>query len=99
MTIQCYENDMDEQMLEDLRPRFVIMYDPDPAFVRRLEVYRALHPDIQVRVYFVIYENSIEEQNYLSLIRKEKEAFERLIREKSASIPFFLESYYGMIMK
>ena len=42
-----------------------------------------MHPELDVRVYFMIYENSVEEQNYLSLIRKEKEAFERLIREKS----------------
>ena len=33
-----------------------------------------------------MYENSIEEQKYLSLIRKEKDAFEKLIREKSVSI-------------
>ena len=34
----------------------------------------------------MMYENSIEEQKYLSAIRKEKEAFEKLIREKSVSI-------------
>ena len=45
-----------------------------------------MHPELDVRVYFMIYENSVEEQNYLSLIRKEKEAFERLIREKSVYI-------------
>ncbi|ORY94875.1 hypothetical protein BCR43DRAFT_442549 [Syncephalastrum racemosum] len=81
--IQQYDGDLDEQRLEDFQPRFIIMYDPDPAFVRRVEVYRALHPELHVRVYFMLYDNSVEEQNYLSLIRKEKEAFERLIREKS----------------
>ncbi|KAI8092898.1 uncharacterized protein BX664DRAFT_261045 [Halteromyces radiatus] len=83
VTIQCYENDTDEQILEDYKPRYIIMYDPDPAFVRRVEMYRALNPSLQVRVYFMIYDNSVEEQKYLSLIRKEKEAFEKLIREKS----------------
>lgn len=38
VTIQCYEDDMDEQVLEDIEPRFIVMYDPDPAFVRRVEV-------------------------------------------------------------
>lgn len=33
----------------------------------------------------MLYENSVEEQNYLSMIRKEKDAFEKLIREKSVS--------------
>jgi len=31
----------------------------------------------------LIYDNSIEEQRYLSQIRREKYAFERLIKEKS----------------
>ncbi|CAO3594824.1 unnamed protein product [Absidia cylindrospora] len=83
VTIQCYESDVVEQVLEDLWPRYVIMYDPDPAFIRRVEVYRAMNPSLQVRVYFMVYDNSVEEQKYLSLIRKEKEAFEKLIREKS----------------
>ncbi|KAG2226446.1 hypothetical protein INT45_000614 [Circinella minor] len=83
ISVQTYDNDVDEELLEDLQPRFIIMYDPNPAFIRRVEVYRAMHPELDVRVYFMIYENSVEEQNYLSLIRKEKEAFERLIREKS----------------
>lgn len=36
--IQQYDGDLDEQRLEDFQPRFIIMYDPDPAFVRRVEV-------------------------------------------------------------
>jgi len=34
----------------------------------------------------LIYDNSIEEQRYLSQIRREKHAFETLIREKSVNI-------------
>ncbi|KAG1143281.1 hypothetical protein G6F37_006756 [Rhizopus arrhizus] len=83
LTIQCYEDDLHEQILEDTQPRFIIMYDPSPAFVRQVEVYRAKHPTVQIRVYFMLYENSVEEQNYLSLIKKEKESFEKLIHEKS----------------
>lgn len=85
ISIQCYEDDLNEQTLQDTAPRFIILFDPNPAFVRQIEVYRALHPSIQIRVYFMLYENSVEEQNYLSLIRKEKEAFEKLIHEKSVS--------------
>ena len=33
--------------------------------------------------YFMIYANSAEEQKYLSSIRRERESFERLIRERS----------------
>lgn len=36
--IRAFEGDEDDRILEELRPRYVIIYDPDPAFVRRLEV-------------------------------------------------------------
>lgn len=85
VTIQCYDSDTNEQTLQDTQPRFIVMFDPNPAFVRQIEVYRASHPSIQIRVYFMMYENSVEEQSYLSSIRKEKESFEKLIREKSVS--------------
>lgn len=89
IAIQCYDDDLNEQILQDTEPRFIIMFDPNPAFVRQIEVYRALHPSVQIRVYFMLYENSVEEQNYLSLIRKEKTSFEKLIHEKSASVLSF----------
>jgi DNA excision repair protein ERCC-4 len=88
-TVQCYDNDINEQTLQDTQPRFIIMFDPNPSFVRQIEVYRASHPSIQMRVYFMMYENSVEEQSYLSLIRKEKESFEKLIHEKSVSLMYF----------
>ena len=36
--VRPYGGDDDELVLAELRPRFVVMYDPDPAFVRRIEV-------------------------------------------------------------
>jgi len=38
VVVHPYDGDNDEHLLEELRPRFVIMYDPDAAFVRRVEV-------------------------------------------------------------
>ncbi|CAO3681836.1 unnamed protein product [Umbelopsis vinacea] len=83
ITVRQYVGEDDTSLLEQMQPKFIIMYDPDPAFVRRVEVYRSSHPGKEVRVYFMIYDNSVEEQRYLSSIRQEKEAFEKLIREKS----------------
>ncbi|KAJ9122541.1 hypothetical protein QFC22_001970 [Naganishia vaughanmartiniae] len=84
--VRPYGGDDDELVLAELRPRFVVMYDPDPAFVRRIEVYRSSNPGLGVRVYFLMYADSVEEQRYLSGLRREKAAFERLIREKSNMI-------------
>ncbi|KAI5452177.1 DNA repair protein RAD16 [Naganishia albida] len=84
--VRPYGGDDDELVLAELRPRFVVMYDPDPAFVRRIEVYKCSNPGLGVRVYFMMYSDSVEEQRYLSGLRREKNAFERLIREKSNMI-------------
>ena len=82
VVVHPYDGDMDEHVLEEVRPRYVIMYEPDAAFIRRVEVYRSSHNDRNVRVYFMYYGGSVEEQRYLSAVRREKDAFTRLIKEK-----------------
>jgi DNA excision repair protein ERCC-4 len=83
VVIHAFDGDMDEHILEEVKPRYIIMYEPDVAFVRRIEVYRSSHNDRNVRVYFLSYKDSVEEQRYLSSVRREKDAFSRLIKEKS----------------
>lgn len=80
--IHPYEGDMDEHVLEETKPRYVIMYEPDAAFIRRIEVYRSSHTDRTVKVFFMYYGGSVEEQRYLSAVRREKDSFTRLIRER-----------------
>jgi hypothetical protein len=41
---------------------------------------------MNIRVYFLLYGSSAEEQRYLSSIRREKEAFEKLIRERAVGV-------------
>ena len=84
VVVHAYEGDQDEHVLEELRPRYVIMYEPDAAFIRRVEVYRSSHNDRAVRVYFVYYGGSVEEQRYLASVRREKDAFARLIKERAS---------------
>ncbi|KAJ3393187.1 hypothetical protein HDU84_002535 [Entophlyctis sp. JEL0112] len=76
--------DDDSRILEEVDPAAVIMYDVDMAFIRRLEVWHAQNKALRaLHVYFMIYNNSTEEQKYLTSLRKEKEAFEKLIQEKA----------------
>jgi DNA excision repair protein ERCC-4 len=79
--VHPYDGDMDDHLLEEIKPRYVIMYEPEAAFIRRIEVYRSSHSR-QVRVYFLYYGASVEEQRYLSAVRREKDAFTKLIRER-----------------
>ena len=88
VVIHPYDGDQDEHVLEEVRPRYVIMYEPDAAFIRRVEVYRSSHENRNIRVYFMYYGGSVEEQRYLSAVRKEKDAFTRLIKERAVSASF-----------
>ena len=79
-----YSGDEDDQLLEEVKPKYIVMYSPNPDFIRRVEMYRSSHTDRTVRVYLVYYGGSVEEQRYLSAIRREKDAFTKLIRERGS---------------
>ncbi|KAF5023509.1 hypothetical protein F66182_4460 [Fusarium sp. NRRL 66182] len=84
VVVHAYDGDQDEHVLEEFKPRYIIMYEPDAAFIRRVEVYRSSHNDRNVRVYFMYYGGSVEEQKYLSSVRREKDAFTKLIKERAS---------------
>lgn len=84
VVIHAYDGDQDEHVLEEVKPRYIIMYEPDASFIRRVEVYRSSHNDRNVRVYFLYYSGSVEEQRYLSMVRREKDAFTKLIKERAS---------------
>ncbi|KAG9258680.1 MUS38-like protein [Emericellopsis atlantica] len=83
VVVHAYDGDQDEHVLEEIKPRYIIMYEPDAAFIRRVEVYRSSHNDRNVRVYFMYYGGSVEEQRYLSTVRREKDAFTKVIKERA----------------
>ncbi|KAF6772721.1 hypothetical protein AHF37_08635 [Paragonimus kellicotti] len=81
-------------VLDSLQPRYVILYEPRVAWVRELEVHNArrhaaaaaddVSSSLQpLDIFFMLYENSVEEQRYLTHLRREKEAFESLIHLSS----------------
>jgi hypothetical protein len=49
------------------------------------QVYQSSHLEFQLRVYFLMYGGSVEEQAFLTSLRREKEAFDFLIKEKAVS--------------
>uniref|UniRef100_UPI0037E92C77 DNA repair endonuclease XPF n=1 Tax=Semicossyphus pulcher TaxID=241346 RepID=UPI0037E92C77 len=74
------------RVLHEVEPNFVVLYDAELSFVRQLEIYKASRPGKHLRVYFLIYGGSTEEQKYLTTLSKEKGAFEHLIREKATMV-------------
>ncbi|KAJ7624883.1 hypothetical protein FB45DRAFT_1086972 [Roridomyces roridus] len=88
--VRPYSDDTDDRMLAEIQPRFIVMYEPNMDFIRRIEVYRSSNPGLNVRVYHMVYGNSCEEHKYLAGIRKEKDAFQRLIKERGTMLlPIF----------
>ncbi|KAJ2056197.1 DNA repair protein RAD16 [Coemansia sp. S146] len=75
----------DTDFLTLLQPTHIILYDPDPAFIRQVEMYQAQGHALH-QVYFMVYDNSIEEQRYLSAIRRERESFETLIHQNASLV-------------
>ena len=61
-------------VLATLCPSFVVVYDPDAAFIREVEVHKARRPGAPLRVYFLVHDTSLEEQRYLSAVRHETES-------------------------
>lgn len=81
--IERFCNINDEYFLQELRPSHIILYEPDLAFIRRVEIYRATYDSIFPKVFFMYYGESVEEQSHLTAIKREKDAFTKLIKENA----------------
>ncbi|KAI0292750.1 hypothetical protein BC826DRAFT_1092024 [Russula brevipes] len=86
VVVRAYADDGDDRLLAELQPRFIVMYEPNQDFIRRIEVYKASNLGLGVRVYFMVYQMTAEEHKYLASLRKEKDAFERLIRNAGSRV-------------
>lgn len=81
--IETFSNINDESLLQEIRPSHIVMYEPDLAFIRRVEIYRATYSGTLPKVFFMYYGGSVEEQSHLTAIKREKDAFAKLIKENS----------------
>ncbi|KAK0178142.1 hypothetical protein PV328_002119 [Microctonus aethiopoides] len=72
--------------LYDTMPGYVIMYGADISSIRQLEVYQNNNPSISLKIFFLIYGGSVEEQGYLTALRREKDAFDKLINTKTKMV-------------
>ena len=74
--------------LETIKPSFIILYEPEVSMIRKIEVFKAKNSGFPLRIYFMMYEGSIEEETYRNSIEKEVENYKKLIDKNSTlSIP------------
>lgn len=89
--VRQYQGALDENLLYEVRPSRVVLYEPDPAFVRRLELYRAIYSPPKFKPFFLYYRESVEEARFLYQVRHEKDTFTSLI-DKKAKLPVILDT-------
>lgn len=75
-----------QRTLTEHTPNNIVLYVADIGSVRQLELYQNNNPSIHLKVYFLIYGGSVEEQEYLTSLRREKEAFHSLINTKTTMV-------------
>ena len=46
--VRPYSDDSDDQVLHEVKPRFIVMYEPNLEFIRRIEVRRHVKHDHSV---------------------------------------------------
>jgi DNA excision repair protein ERCC-4 len=103
--VHCYslvEGDQSHLLLQDIRPKYIVFYDTDVAFIRAVEIYAALSSNNQengmvsnidpIRVYFLMFEASAEEKTYKKTLEREQNSFERLINHKKTMTVPILQS-------
>ena len=84
---------VDSEALKMLNPHSIILYTPDLEILRTIELYKLNDNSNEkyhekLKVFFFMYSDSIEEQKYLTQVRREKEAFEKLIQTKANMVPY-----------
>lgn len=75
-----------ERTLNEMDPSYVIMYHSSVTAIRQIEVYEARKHRVQsqrLKVFFLVHAQTVEEQSYLTALRREKQAFELIIDTKS----------------
>lgn len=77
-----------EKTLDEIDPAYVVMYHTSVSAVRQIEVFEARKkrsPADRLKVFFLVHAQTVEEQSYLTSLRREKQAFELIIDTKSVS--------------
>lgn len=76
------------EALESLAPAYVVLYQVNVTVIRQLEIYEArkTENDVRTKIFFLVHAGSVEEQSYLTSLRREKQAFEHLIETKTRMV-------------
>lgn len=77
------------QTLEEMIPDYVILYNTNITAIRQIEIFEARlqrHPKRRLKVFVLIHSKTVEEQSFLTSLRREKQAFELVIETKRTMV-------------
>lgn len=77
------------QTLNDMQPDYVILFNINIAAIRQIETFEARlqrHPKRRLTVFVLMHGKTVEEQSFLTSLRREKRAFEFLINTKRTMV-------------
>ena len=88
--IQTFRSDQNKMMtldktLSEMNPDYIVMYNSNVSAIRQIEVHEARlqrHPKRRLKVFVLMHDKTVEEQSFLTNLRREKKAFELLIHTK-----------------
>lgn len=94
VVIQTFRSDQNkissmEQTLQDMQPDYVILYNTNVAAIRQIEIFEARlqrHAKRRLKVFVLMHGKTVEEQSFLTNLRREKQAFELLIDTKRTMV-------------
>ena len=92
--IQTFRSDRDrgssmEQTLQEMQPDYIILYNSNVTTIRQIEIFEARlqrHPKRRLKVFVLMHNKTVEEQSFLTNLRREKKAFELLIETKRSMV-------------
>lgn len=75
-----------EKTLNEINPKYIVLYHNNVSAVCQIEVYEARkkgHKINRLKVFLITHAQTVEEQSYLTSLRREKQAFELIIETKA----------------
>lgn len=92
--IQTFRSDMNKHSsmditLQEMQPDYIILYNSNVTAIRQIEIFEARfqrHPKRRLKVFVLMHSKTVEEQSFLTNLRREKKAFELLIETKRTMV-------------
>lgn len=92
--IQTFRSDKDkfsslDQTLLEMQPDYVIMFNSNMTAIRQIEIFEARlqrPTKRRLKVFVLMHSKTVEEQSFLTILRREKKAFEFLIQSKRTMV-------------